>query len=120
MAKRDIYHEAVKRALIKDGWIITHDPFRIKIGKKRIEADLAAEQLIRAEKAQRKILVEIKSFIGQSDVKDLEQAVGQYVVYQQFMLAKGIERELFVAIPSQAYERFFATHSATYSSRIAF
>jgi hypothetical protein len=84
-----------------------HDPFRIKIGGKRIEADLAAERLIRAEKGQRKIVVEIKSFVGRSDVKDLEQAVGQYVVYQQFMLAQGIDRELFVAVPSHAYDTVF-------------
>jgi hypothetical protein len=25
MAKRDIYHNTVKQALITDGWIITHD-----------------------------------------------------------------------------------------------
>ncbi len=27
MARRDIYHDTVKRALQKDGWTITHDPF---------------------------------------------------------------------------------------------
>jgi hypothetical protein len=31
---RDIIHEAVKAALINDGWIITDDPFRLEIGKK--------------------------------------------------------------------------------------
>lgn len=30
MAK-DVYHEIVKRALEKDGWLITHDPFTLKI-----------------------------------------------------------------------------------------
>jgi XisH protein len=24
---RDIYHEHVKEALIKDGWTVTHDPY---------------------------------------------------------------------------------------------
>jgi hypothetical protein len=28
MAK-DIYHQAVRSALEKEGWIVTHDPFRI-------------------------------------------------------------------------------------------
>jgi hypothetical protein len=31
MAK-DIYHENVKNALIKEGWTITHDPYSLKIG----------------------------------------------------------------------------------------
>nr|WP_017306237.1 element excision factor XisH family protein [Spirulina subsalsa] len=30
MAAKDTYHEAVKNALIKDGWIITFDPYPIK------------------------------------------------------------------------------------------
>ena len=30
MAKRDLYHNHVKHALIKDGWTITHDPFPLK------------------------------------------------------------------------------------------
>ncbi|MEY4937802.1 MAG: hypothetical protein RIS64_4161 [Bacteroidota bacterium] len=28
---RDLYHQQVKNALIKDGWRITHDPYRIRI-----------------------------------------------------------------------------------------
>ena len=30
MPQRDLYHENVKNALIKDGWTITDDPFRIQ------------------------------------------------------------------------------------------
>ena len=36
----------VKSALQKDGWVITHDPFPLQIGKKRLSADLGAEYLI--------------------------------------------------------------------------
>ncbi len=54
MAKRDIYHYPVRRALEKDGWTITHDPYRLEIGEKRLEADLGAERLISAEKALKK------------------------------------------------------------------
>jgi len=31
MAAKDLFHEAVKRALLKDDWLITADPLRIKI-----------------------------------------------------------------------------------------
>ena len=61
---RDKYHNVVRRALEKDGWTITHDPLRYKIGSRKIEVDLGAEQLIGAEKGTEKIAVEIKSFIG--------------------------------------------------------
>lgn len=42
MSRRDIYHDTVKRALQKDGWTITHDPFPLRIGNKRLSADLGA------------------------------------------------------------------------------
>ncbi len=66
MSARDKYHNAVKNALIRDGWTITHDPFRIPIALKRLEIDLGAEQAIGAEREHRKIAVEVKSFLGDS------------------------------------------------------
>jgi hypothetical protein len=43
MAK-DIIHDAVKNALIKDNWVITHDPFRVEYEELEIFADLAVEK----------------------------------------------------------------------------
>lgn len=31
MSRKDQFHQAVKRALEKEGWLITHDPFTIQI-----------------------------------------------------------------------------------------
>lgn len=77
MPARDIYHNTVKNALIKDGWTITHDPLSLKLRKgKRLFVDLGAERLIAAEKDTQKIAVEIKSFVGASVMKDLEEALG--------------------------------------------
>ncbi len=61
MPAKDIYHDTVKNALIKDGWTITDDPYRLSIGKRKMYVDLGAEKLIAAEKDSRKIAVEIKS-----------------------------------------------------------
>ncbi len=36
MPARDIYHDAVKNALIQEGWIITDDPLHLKWGQKDI------------------------------------------------------------------------------------
>lgn len=91
MSRRDIYHNTVKQALQNDGWTITHDPLPLEIGRKRLSADLGAEKLISAEKSLKKIVVEVKSFVGQSDVKDLEQALGQYVLYCQILDEMKIE-----------------------------
>ena len=107
MSARDIYHNTVKTALEKDGWTITHDPFPLQIGKKRLSADLGAERLISAEKNLQKIVVEVKSFVGQSDVKDLEQALGQYILYWQILNETKIERDLYLAVSRLTFNSIF-------------
>ncbi len=107
MPAKDIYHDTVKRALQKDGWIITHDPFPLQIGRKRLSADLGAERLINAEKGTQKIVVEVKSFVGRSDVKDLEQALGQYILYRQVLNEMRIDRSLYLAIPQPIFNSVF-------------
>jgi hypothetical protein len=104
---RDIYHNTVKFALEKDGWTITHDPFPLQIGKKRLSADLGAERLISAEKGTQRIVVEVKSFVGQSDVKDLEQALGQYVLYRQILNEMGSDRHLYLAVSQATFNSVF-------------
>ncbi|OAD22182.1 XisH protein [Candidatus Thiomargarita nelsonii] len=52
----------------------------MKIGKKTLYADIGAERLISAEKGLQKIIVEIKSFVGHSEIYDLQQALGQYIM----------------------------------------
>ena len=41
---RDIIHVAVKKALEKDNWQITNDPFYLESGGVQVEIDLAAEK----------------------------------------------------------------------------
>lgn len=107
MPRKDIYHNAVKQALIKDGWTITHDPFSVKIGKKILQVDLGGEKIIAAEKGSRKIAVEIKSFVGASEVNDLQKAVGQYVMYLRIFSKINIHRMLYIAVPESAFESVF-------------
>ena len=107
MPAKDIYHDTVKRALQKDGWIITHDPFPLQIGRKRLSADLGAERLINAEKGTQKIVVEVKSFVGRSDVRDLEQALGQYILYREVLNEMRSERNLYLAISQPAFKSVF-------------
>jgi len=108
VSARDIYHNTVRLALEKDGWTITHDPFPLQIGKKRLSADLGAERLISAEKELQKIVVEVKSFVGQSDVKDLQQALGQYVLYHQILNEMEIKRVLYLAVSLPTFNSVFS------------
>ena len=40
MPARNIYHDSVRSALQKDGWLITHDPLRLSWGGKDLYVDL--------------------------------------------------------------------------------
>jgi hypothetical protein len=107
MAK-DIFHEQVKTALIKDGWNITNDPLTIRISEAvKLQIDLAAESLIAAEYGSEKIAVEIKSFIGDSDISAFHTALGQYLNYRQALEEQEPERIVYLAIPDETYESFF-------------
>ncbi|GET36720.1 XisH protein [Microseira wollei NIES-4236] len=76
MSARDFYHNIVRSALEKDGWIVTDEPLYISIDDVDLKIDLAAEKVIAATKNDRKIAVEIKSFIGSSTVTEFHLALG--------------------------------------------
>jgi len=56
MPAKDIYHNAVKNVLLKDGWTITADPYFIKYEDAELYADLAEEKPIAAEREKEEIL----------------------------------------------------------------
>jgi hypothetical protein len=112
MPAKDIYHNAVKSALVKDGWTITADPYRILYEDAELYADLAAERPIAAERSGQKIVVEIKSFVGRSLMYDFHNALGQYVVYRQLIeLTESPDYRLYLAIDDITYENFFQRKS---------
>lgn len=107
MAK-DVFHQQVKNALIKDGWNITHDPLTIRISEAvKLQIDLAAESAIAAERDAEKIAVEIKSFVGDSDISAFHTALGQYLNYCQAIEEQEPERIVYLAIPVETYQDFF-------------
>jgi XisH protein len=108
MSARDRYHNWVKETLILDGWVISHDPLSIAIGKISIQIDLGLENLIAAEKEARKIAVEIKSFSNVSLITDFYAALGQYLCYKVALAERQPDRVLYLAVPNLVYDLFFA------------
>lgn len=106
MAK-DIYHQTVKIALEKEGWIITHDPFILsdKTQKMYYEIDLGAERLLAAEKGTEKIVVEVKSFLRNSMPNEFHGALGQYLSYGEGLEQINEKRELYLAISQIAHDK---------------
>jgi len=108
MAAKDAFHDIVKTALQKDGWIITDDPLHIRVGGAiDMYIDLGAEKVIAAEKAGRKIAVEIKSFLGASPVAEFHLALGQFMNYRYALEDADPDRMLYLAVPLPIYEEFF-------------
>jgi hypothetical protein len=107
-AEKDAYHDVVKSDLIKAGWTITHDPLFLPLGRRRLQVDLAAEAPLAAERDGRKSAVEVKSFLGVSDVTELERAFGQYLIHRFVLQRKEPDRRLYLALPVDAYESLFS------------
>lgn len=118
MPKRDAIHNVVKQALIKDGWTITDDPYVISYGERFLFIDLAATetgilngiqgQFIGARRGNRRIAVEIKEFRGQSAIADLEQAIGQYVLYRLLLNQIDSHRQLYLAVGNPDYDQILS------------
>ena len=105
---RDVFHQQVRNALIKDGWNITHDPLTIRISESvKLQIDLGAEIAFAAERGEEKIAVEIKSFIGDSDISSFHTALGQYLNYCQALEEQEPDRLVYLAIPVDTYYDFF-------------
>jgi hypothetical protein len=101
---KDTYHDALRSALVKDGWTITADPIRLVWGERDFYVDLGAERVVAAEKAGKRIAVEVKSFLGASPVHDLELALGQFLLYRSILEEQEPDRLLFLAIPEEPAE----------------
>jgi hypothetical protein len=107
MAARDVFHRAVRNALEKDGWTITDDPLEVEIGDVEMYIDLGAERLLAAQRAGQKIAVEIKSFIGPSNISEFHTALGQFFNYRIALEEQDPNRVLYLAVPSGTYQSFF-------------
>lgn len=104
----DIFHEQVKNALIKDGWIITSDPLTIRISQAvKVQIDLAAENAIAAQRDTEKIAVEVKSFTAGSDISEFHTSLGQYLNYCQALEENEPDRIVYLAVPEETYLDFF-------------
>lgn len=106
MAK-DLYHDKVKNALEKEGWVITDDPFVFRLDKVSFRMDLGAEKMISAQKGTEKIVIEIKTFSQTSFIHAFHEATGQYDNYLLALEEVAPERLLFLAVPKNIWNTYF-------------
>lgn len=109
MPARDIFHQAVKRALAREGWAITHDPLHIDFGGFDFFIDLGAETLLGATREGRQIAVEVKSFAGASTLSEFHAAVGQFVNYRLVLGKSDPDRTLYLAVADFVWDNLFGS-----------
>lgn len=107
MPAKDFFHDIVREALEKDGWVITSDPYYFSMGEVDFFIDLGAEQLIAAERGIDKIAIEIKGFSQPSPVNAFHEAMGKYINYRAALEENENDRVLYLAIPKLSYDDFF-------------
>jgi hypothetical protein len=107
MPAKDAFYDIVKTALIRDGWIVTHDPYRIDLGFADVYIDFGAERLIAADKGDVKIAVEVKTFLSPSVMADFHVAIGQFINYRIALEVEEEDRVMYLGIPGDFYKRFF-------------
>jgi XisH protein len=68
---------------------------------------LAAERILAAEKSERKIAVEIKSFLRTSAITDFHVALGQFLNYRLGLQMTEPDRTIYLAVPFETFTTFF-------------
>ena len=111
MPRKDQIHDSIKNALIKAGWKITDDPYRIHYEDVDMFADLRVEKPDNALGTVRALVIEIKSFTEDSAVHGLEVAIGQYTAYRTLLKAIEPDVKLYLAIDDAVYRTQFQRKS---------
>ncbi|OQY46248.1 MAG: XisH protein [Anaerolineaceae bacterium 4572_78] len=100
MSAKDKIHTPVKNALIKAGYTVTHDPYTLWYGSERVYIDMAAEWTSPPEHI---IIIEVKSFVKASIIRDFEDVLGQYIFYFGILKLTQPKYKLYIAISDKTY-----------------
>lgn len=108
MAARDLYHNIVVEALVKDGWTITDDPLYLDYGSHNLYVDLGVERnTIGIQRGKDKLAIEIKTLAGASIVTEVQKAIGQYEMYESVLTDIEPDRIVYLAVPKVEFDLFF-------------
>lgn len=100
MPAKDRYHDAVKNALVKDGWVVTAEQVRLLYGDRNLWIDIQAEKTV----DQRVILIEVKELDDvDSPVEALANAIGKYLLYRLAIIYTKRYAPLYLAVTEAAY-----------------
>ncbi|MDY6940658.1 MAG: element excision factor XisH family protein [Cyanobacteriota bacterium] len=104
--RRDLYHNIVKNALLKEGWSITHDPLVLGDLELRVYPDLGAQKNV-VDRGVCALAIEIKVFGTIGQLSELQKAIGQYMLYRSILRRRESTRLPYLAIPADVYRSLF-------------
>jgi hypothetical protein len=111
MSSTDIFYQAVRNSLMKEGWQITADALRVQLpGDERYD-DPAAAHTLAAQRGGRQIVVTIAPFTGPSLQYDYYGAMGRFLCYRLVLEKRRSDQALYLALPLDAYQEFFQRSS---------
>lgn len=100
----------VIRAMEKAGWQVTHQPYPVRIS--RNEGIIADARLRHTARKRQIIVLEVKCFPeNRPTLDEFYRATGQYILYRNMLILKGVSTPLYLAIPTTVYESFFTRKS---------
>lgn len=102
MPTKDVFHDAVKNALIKDGWKLLNEVFELRL----IEEN-GSEFVMIFEKDGEKIAVLVERFLSSSQTQDFYFAFGRYLNCRLFLSKTNPDLTLLSAIRTETYQNFF-------------
>lgn len=106
MPKKDTFHETVKTALRKEGWIITNDPLFVPTeGGVNFFIDLGLDRIIGAEKGGQNIAIEIKSFSDITPVYSFYEILGQFLIYEMALAEQINPWRLYIAMSDLGFKK---------------
>ena len=98
----------VIRALQRSGWIVTHQPFAIRVDRGRAAYVYADLLLSQTQNNQSLIVVEVKCFGGTRPILDeLYHAIGQYIVYRRALLINEMLTPVYLSVPETIFSSTF-------------
>lgn len=108
MPRKDFYHDVVKRAVVKDGWTITHDPIYLPFLDTFLQVDIGAERF-EIKRGTVKIAVEVKNFREPGAyANELHKAVGQVQMYMEILSKIEPDRDTYLAVTEEAFASVFS------------
>jgi hypothetical protein len=81
-------------------------PFPPELWRQRSVCGFGSRKTFSRRKGRTKIAVEVKSFVGASEMDDLEKALGQFVLYRAILAEREPQRQLYIAAPNEMIELF--------------